>query len=178
MEFVEHHAADVLERRVGLQHARQDSLGHDFDPGGAADPRLQPCANADGPAHRFTDEMSHTLRHRTRRDAARLEHEQGAPRKPAASEERKGYDGALACARRGLQNNVAACRKRFLERRERLADRQRREIGENHGAKIPVGNGRSGRCPARRDKMSGVGPVAQLVRAGDSSTMVPSHREV
>ena len=75
MKFIEKHAADVFERRVGLQHARQDSLGHDLDPGGAAHLRLEPSADADGLAHRFADEMRHALRHRPRRNAPRLEHQ-------------------------------------------------------------------------------------------------------
>ena len=133
MKFVENHAADVLERRVGLQHASQDSLGHDFDPGGAAHPRLEPGANADGLAHRFAEQMSHALRHRPRRNAARLEHQQGASGEPAAFEERERDDGALARARRRLQEDLAVCRERFLQRRERLADRQRGEFGQNHG---------------------------------------------
>jgi hypothetical protein len=32
-----------------------------------------------------------------------------------------------------LQENLAVCRERFRQRRERLADRQRRQGGANHG---------------------------------------------
>ena len=74
VKFIENHAADVLERRVGLQHAGQDSLGDDFDPGGAAHSRLEPGADADGLTHPLADEMRHSLGHCTRRNAARLEH--------------------------------------------------------------------------------------------------------
>jgi hypothetical protein len=133
VKFVENHAADMLERRVGLQHARQDSLGHDFDPGAAAHARLEPGANADGLAHRLADEMRHALCDRAGRNATRLEHQQGAPGEPVAAYERERDDGAFAGARRRLQENLAVCRERFLERRKRLVDRERREFGRTHG---------------------------------------------
>src|SRR3984957_4559205 len=45
-------------------------------------------------------------------------------------------------------------------------------MGDSRALKITQGR------PAQRMLRCVVGPVAQLVRAGDSSTMVPSHRRV
>ena len=47
VELVEDHAADVLERRIVLQQARQDAFGDDFDARRGTDARLEPRAIAD-----------------------------------------------------------------------------------------------------------------------------------
>ena len=110
----------------------EDSLGHYFDARGTAHPRLEAGAYADGLAHRLAKQMSHALRHRARRDAARLEHQQGAPGEPVAVEEGERHDGAFAGTRRRLQQHFAARGQGIRQRRQCLPDRQRRQVWANH----------------------------------------------
>ena len=69
VKLVEDDAADAGQLRIGLQHARKDAFGHDFDARAAAHPRIEPRTEAHGIADRLAKELCHALSDGARRDA-------------------------------------------------------------------------------------------------------------
>jgi hypothetical protein len=175
VELVEYDAADPLERGVVLNHPREDSLRDHLDAGGAAHPCLDPGPKAHGATHVFPEQLRHAARDRARCDAAGLEHENlGAPEPPGVAQGERD-DGALARPGRCMQQHPRTRRQGVDQGGER-GDDGKSNIGQGQGH----GHGRHDTAGARgvHARIGGVGPVAQLVRAGDSSAMVPSHRKV
>jgi hypothetical protein len=108
VKLIEDHAADIPQLRVGLQHAREDSLGDDLDPGGAADACLQSGAKTYGLADGLNDQLRHASGDGSGRNAARLEHHDLPLPQPRAAEYGERDDGALTGPRRSLQQHAAA----------------------------------------------------------------------
>ncbi len=117
VKFVEDHAADILQFRIGLQHARENSLGDDLDPGGAAHACLEPRAKAHGLADGFIEQLRHARGDGSGRNAARLEHHDFSLPQPRAAEDGEWDDGALSGPRRSMQQHTAAPRQRVLQPR-------------------------------------------------------------
>jgi hypothetical protein len=124
VKLIEDHAADAGECGIILQHPRENAFRDHLDARCAADARLEPCAKP----HRAADGLPEKLRHApgdgTRRNAARFEHQDLLAAKPAAGVQKKRHDGALAGARRSLQQRIAAIGQGPSQRRQRLVDRQ------------------------------------------------------
>ena len=59
VEFVEDHRADIVERWIGLDHAGQDALGDDLDPGGFRGLGLPPDSIADRLPNVFVQGLGH-----------------------------------------------------------------------------------------------------------------------
>jgi hypothetical protein len=133
VELVEEHGRHALERRVGLQHARKHALGDHLDAGVRADPCVEPHAMADRRAHHLPQRRGHALRHRTRSQPARLEHQDLATAHPRLVEQGERDHGALAGARRCLEHRRRTCSQRRPERRQRLEDRQGGQDGSRRG---------------------------------------------
>ncbi len=150
VEFVEQHAAVIRERRILLQHAREDPLGDDLDPRLAPDSRIQPRAVACAPADRFAEQLRDAGRDRACRQAPRLQHDELAPGEPSRIEQRERHDRALAGSGRRLQQDPAAARERRRERRQGLADRQLRQRAARRGGR------------ARGHEVAGHGPYCTV----------------
>ncbi len=124
MELVEDHAADVLERRIGLQPARQDALGHDLDARRRADAGFEPRAVTDELPGLGARKLRQSSRHRARRDPARLQHDDAlAGAEPGLVQQRERDDRALAGARRRLEHRVSMRAQGRSQRRQRVEDR-------------------------------------------------------
>ncbi|MCY1507820.1 hypothetical protein D9M68_421070 [compost metagenome] len=108
MEFVEDHQADPFQRRVFLQAAGEDALGHHFDAGARADLRLQADAVADSVAHRLPQFTGQALGGGTGGQPARLQHQDALPGQPRLVQQRQGHAGSLAGAGRGFQYGFVA----------------------------------------------------------------------
>ena len=130
MEFIEDHAGDVREIRVLLQHAGENALGDHLDERVPAHARVHPGPIADGLAHGFAQGVRHARRHRAGRDAARLEHQDLPSLEPRAREQGERDDGALARARRSVEQHARVAEQCSGKRGEGLADGQRRQCGE------------------------------------------------
>ena len=127
MELVEDHAADARETRVVLQHPRENALGDHFDARLAAHACLEPGAKSDSAADGFAEQMRHAAGDGARRDAPRLEHQDLLPLEPGALEQEERHHGALAGARRSLEQHAAAVRQRLGQGRQGFIDRQVRQ---------------------------------------------------
>ena len=112
VELVEQHGRHALERWVRLQHAREHALGDHLDAGVRTDPCVEPHAMADRRAHPLPQRLGHALRHRTRSQPARLEHQDLATLHPWLIEQGERHHGALAGARRGLEHRCRTCSQR------------------------------------------------------------------
>ena len=113
VEFVEQHGRHAFQRRVLLQHARQDALGDHLEPRARADARVQPHAVA----HRFADALAqrlrHALRHRPRGQPARLQQQDACGRVAhGSSQQRQRHHRALARAGRRHQHGIALAAQR------------------------------------------------------------------
>ena len=104
MELVEDDQPHPCQRRVPLEHARQDAFGHHLDAGVRPDPRVQAHAVADRPPDRLPAQLRHAHGGRTRGQAPRLQHEDAPAREPRLAQQGRGHARGLARARRGLQH--------------------------------------------------------------------------
>ena len=129
-------------------------------------------------ADRFAEQLRHAAGDGARRNAARLEHQDLLSLQPGTLQQGERHDGALAGARRRLQQH-AACRA-SASRSAGSASLMGRSGSDRRSHRLHTIPQGIAAAAARRPhaKICAVGPVAQLVRAGDSSTMVPSHRKV
>ncbi len=108
VELVEDHAADVFERRIALQSARQDALGHYLDARRSADAGFEPRAVAHELPRLRARKLRQSSCHGARRDPARLQHDDALVRaEPGLVQQRERNDGALARTRRRLEHRVA-----------------------------------------------------------------------
>ncbi len=123
VELVEDQAARARQVRRGLDHPRQDALGHHLDP--RAGHRLAAHAVADPPPHRLAQRLRQPLGGGARRDPARLQHDDAAGDEPGLEQEQR-HPGGLAGARGRLQHGPAGGAQRLTERRQDRLDRQRR----------------------------------------------------
>ena len=126
VKFVEYDAADPLQRRIALEHARQDPFRDHLDAGVPAHACLDARAETHGPANGIAEQLSHATRHRARGDAARLQHQDLAAPEPRGVQQGQRNEGALAGTRRGMQQHPRVRGQRLRQGPERGTDRQRR----------------------------------------------------
>ena len=155
VEFVEDHQRDAFERRVVLQHPREDALGHDLDARARPDAGLEPCAEPDRLADILPEQRGHALGDRARRDAARLQHQDPLVSDPGGVEERERHHSALAGAGRRLEHDAAMRGQRGPESGQRLDDRQRRQCP--HPAQCSAATTRDAGGGAMQDAPGAVG---------------------
>ena len=86
MQLVENHAAHRLERRVVLQQAQEQAVGHHFDAGARADLAVEPYAIAHGLADRFAQSRCHPSGGGARGQPSRLLHHDPAAAEPRCIE--------------------------------------------------------------------------------------------
>ena len=122
VKLIEDHATRSFERRVALQHPREDTFGHDFDPGAAPDTRVCARAVANGRPACFSERVRHPFRHRTRGHATRLEHHDATGSQPAGLQQGERHDRALARTGRCRQHRNAVLGERRLQRRQGIED--------------------------------------------------------
>ena len=173
MEFVEDHCPDARKLGVGLDHAGQDTFGHDLDPGGFRGLGIAAHPVADGLAGVFAQGRGHAVGGGAGGQAARLEHDD-LLRGEACVEHGQRHAGGLAGARRGLQHRAplgaqggdqvgqdvvdgqgVACHAGVMGDR-----RAQGQMGRACGAS--PGTGAWGRCPGRALGVSpGTGALAR-----------------
>jgi hypothetical protein len=108
VKLVEEECGDAIERRIALQHARQDALGHDLDARPRTDAGVEPHAIADRFADRLTERCRHACSDCAGRNAARFKDDQAAIARPGFVEQGERYDGTLAGTGRCDQYGGAA----------------------------------------------------------------------
>ena len=104
MKLVEDDEANVIERRVALQAAREHALRHDFDPRAWSDTRVAAHAIADGLSDLLTQELGESVRGRSRGEPSWLEHHDRAVAEPLGVDEDERHSCRLAGSRGSLQN--------------------------------------------------------------------------
>jgi hypothetical protein len=134
VKLVEDHQSHALERRVGLERAHQDALGHHLEPRARAHLGVEPGAVA----HRLADALTHHRGHATRRRAGgkppRLEHDNAPALEPWRIQQHERHQGGLARTRRRFQHGRTGCGERGGDARHRLRHRQPRlPRGQIHG---------------------------------------------
>ncbi len=105
VEFIEDHEADARQFGIRLQHPRQDTLGHNLDPGGIRHLRRTAHPVADGPARCLAQGVGHPFGAGAGGKAARLEHQDLAGH-DACLEQCQRHARRLASAGRRLENRV------------------------------------------------------------------------
>ena len=148
VHLVEDHEAGALQARVGLDAADEDALGHDLDPGAAADPTLVAGAVADGRADRLAEQVGHALGRGAGREAARLEHHDPLVDEPRFAEQVQRHHGRLAGARRSDEDRPGTVGEGEAHAGDRLLHRQPGG-GQVHGAQPPGAAQSSGAAIAR-----------------------------
>ena len=134
--LVEDHAADVLQRRVALQLPGEDALRDDLDAGLRADLGVHAHPVADGLADALAEQPGDALRHRARRQAPRLEHDDAPPGQPGRIEQRRRHTRALAGARRRVQHGIGSAGERGKQFRECAGDWQVAQRGRADGMSV------------------------------------------
>ena len=122
VEFVEQQRADAFEHRIVLQHAGEDALGDDLDPGPGRDLVLEADAVADGFAHRFAELPRHEAGGGARGHAPRFQHHDPAAGEPFRIQQCERYPGGLARARRRFQHQPRMRRERGADVRQQSGD--------------------------------------------------------
>ena len=122
VQLVEDHAADALERRIVLQHAQEQAVGHDLDARARADLAVEPHAIAHRLADRLAERRRHAPRRRARGQPARLLHDDLATPEPRRIEQRQRHARRLAGAGRGDQHGGIALGQHRLQARQALVD--------------------------------------------------------
>jgi len=124
MEFVEYHQADALERRIVLQTAGENPLGHHLDARLQSDAAVQ----ADAIAHRLPDSLAQLIGHPLGSGASGqtpgLEHDDALPRQPGFVEQCERYAGGLAGAGRRFENRLVTRMQRAAQGRQGFVDGQ------------------------------------------------------
>ena len=126
VELIEDHRRDALERGIILQPARQHPLRQHLQAGRGRDARVLAHAVTDGAAHRLAQGLRHALRHRPRREAARLEHQQALAGRPRTLEQRQRHHRALARPGGRLEHRRGCAVQGGDERGQRRIDGQTR----------------------------------------------------
>ena len=124
MILVENDDADAVERRIALQHARQNAFGHDLDAGLGADTGFEPGAKTDGRADFFSQHLGHAPRGCTGGETARLQHHDLLCPEPRCIEQRQRDQRRLAGARRCFEDGCAVTVERHAQIGQHGADRQ------------------------------------------------------
>jgi hypothetical protein len=128
MELVKDYCSDPFKGSITLQHSRKNTFGDHLDSG----TRTDPCIEAHAIAHGFTDplpkRLSHAFGDGTRCETTRFEHQEFSITRPGFLEQCEWHHRALAGARRGLENSRATARERRAQGRQRLENRQCRQV--------------------------------------------------
>ena len=125
VEFVEQERRDAVERCVVEYHAGENAFGDDFYAGPARDLGAEAHAVADRLPDGFSERRRHARCRRTRRQAARLEHDDLLPCRPRLGSEHQRHTRRLACAGGRHEHGDIAAAKRGGQRRQRIVDRKR-----------------------------------------------------
>jgi hypothetical protein len=125
MKFVEQHARDAVEGRIGQDHAGEHPFRDHLETCLAADLRAEPHAQADGVADLLAEGARHAVGGGAGGEPARLEEDQLAPFRPGLVEQVKRHACRLAGPGRGHEHSVWARAQRRREVRQGGIDRQR-----------------------------------------------------
>ena len=125
VQLVEDHAADAVERRVVLQHAEEETVGHHFDAGARPHLGVEPHAIAHGLADRFAQGRRHAPRGSARRQPPRLLHDDLGVAEPRRVEQGQRHARRLAGAGRRHQHGGIARLQRLFQPRQRFVDGKR-----------------------------------------------------
>ena len=115
---------DAFQRRVALQHARENAFGHDLDARAPADASLHAHAVTDGFTRRFAERARHARCHRAGREPPRLEHHDLSALQPRFTEQRNRHNGALARAGWRFNYRIAAALQRRAQCGQYFVDGQ------------------------------------------------------
>ena len=126
VKFVEQHGGDAVEFGIVENLPREDSLGHDLDPGRARNLRAEADAIADGFAGALAERLRHPFGTGAGRDPARLQHDDLFALQPGRIEQRQRHPRGLARARRRDQHRGVVRRERLREFVEHDVDRKGR----------------------------------------------------
>ena len=105
MKLVENDQPDIFQFGIGLQAARQDSLGEHLDTGFRRNSGFEPDTVTDCLSRRFAAQLGHARARRARRQPPRFQHQDGASGQPGFVKQREGNVGGLARAGRRLQHH-------------------------------------------------------------------------
>ena len=124
VELVEDHAADVLERGIVLQPAREDAFGDHLDARRGTDARFESRAIADELSRLAACDLGQPTRHGACGDPARLQHDDAlACAEPGLVQQRERDHRALARAGRRLEHRIAMRTQGRPQGRQRFEDR-------------------------------------------------------
>ena len=115
VKFVEDQQAHAFQCRVVLQAPGEDAFGDHFDASVGADLAVEPNAITHGFADFLAQFTGQALRCRTRRQPARLEHQDGLPGQPRLVEQGQGHAGGFTGAGRCFEHGFVACRQGFTQ---------------------------------------------------------------
>ena len=124
VKLVEQHRRDPVQAGVVENHARENTLGDDLDPGPGRDLRLQTDSETHRLADGFTQVGRHARRSRAGGQAPGFQDDDLALLDPRLSQERQGNDGRFARAGRRDQHGRLRSKQRRLERGQDILDRQ------------------------------------------------------
>ncbi len=126
VKFVEQHGGDAIEFGIVENLPREDSLGHDLDPGRARNLRTEANAIAHRLAGALTERLRHAFGTGPRRNPARLQHDDLLALQPGRVEQRQRHPRGLAGTRRRHQHRGVVAGQRVRELIEHDVDRKRR----------------------------------------------------
>ena len=129
MEFVEQNGRHAIKQRIGEDHAREHTLGHDLDARAFRDKTRQPHAQADCFADLLAQGRGHAGGGGTSGKTTRLEQYEAFAVGPRLVEERQRRARRLAGARRRNEHSARMAGERCAKRAEHIVDRQRRGVG-------------------------------------------------
>ena len=107
MEFIEDDEANTRQFRIGLDAARQQPFGDDFDAGAGRDLALEADLVADRLADGLAKQTRHTRRRRACSDAAWFQHQDFLAREPGFGQQRQRHEGRFARAGRRREHGAA-----------------------------------------------------------------------
>ena len=146
VELVENHQPVGLQRRVSLQAAGEQALGHHLDPGAGSEAAVEAHGVAHRAAYGLAQEFGHARRRRPRRQPARLQHQDAAVGEPRLVQEAQRHQRGLARTRRSLEHGGGARGERRTQLVGHVLDGQigQRRLGiGGHGPGIATASSRA-----------------------------------
>src|SRR4051812_23599135 len=99
VKLIEDHEADTIERRVAMEHPREDALGDDLHPGARSTARLTANPEPDRLADRLAAGRRHSPSRGARSEASWLEHEDALRPQPWLDQQRQRHARSLSRSR-------------------------------------------------------------------------------
>jgi hypothetical protein len=122
MKFIKNNQADASKSGVALQHARQHTIGNNFNPGMLPRAAVKTRAIPYHAAQALTRHVRHAPGGSTGRKPARLEHKNLTALKPALLHKREGHNRGFSGSGRSLHDKASFQLKGSLDVRENCGD--------------------------------------------------------